>query len=168
MAGDIAVDLTEWDQFAAVLDRDTVRLLDKHMHNAMDGSLNWLLDNITAETPVNFGQLRASFGKEVHGTPFDMIGIVGTSLIYGLPVEMGRKPGKMPPIAPIKLWVTRKLGLKGKAADQAAYAVAWSIGQKGTKGAFMVEQAYQQAISGPEIEKIWADELEKFLEELAR
>lgn len=168
MVDDITVDLTEWDRFATLLDRDSVRLLDKHMHNAMDGSLNWLLENITAETPVNFGLLRASFGTEVHGTPFDMTGIVGTSLIYGLPVEMGRKPGRMPPVAPIKLWVTRKLGIKGKAADQAAYAIAWSIGKKGTKGAFMVEQAYDKAVSGPEIERIWADELEKFLEDLAK
>lgn len=168
MTDDITVDLTEWDKFATLLDRDSVRILDKHMTNAMDGSLNWLLDRITTETPVNFGLLRGSFGTEIHGTPFDMTGIVGTALIYGLPVEMGRKAGRMPPVDAIKLWVVRKLGLKGQAADQAAWAIAISIGRKGTKGAFMVQQAYDQAVGGPEIERIWEHGLEEFLEELAR
>jgi len=168
MTNEITVDVTEWERFALLLDKKSADLLDKHMTNAMDGSLDWLLDQITAETPVNFGLLRASFGKEIHGTAFDLVGIVGTPLVYGLPVETGRAPGKMPPIAPIKLWVVRKLGLKGKAADQAAWAIAYNIGKKGTKGAFMVEQAYNQAVSGPEIEKIWSYELEKFLQELAR
>jgi len=170
MANEITVDLTEWNKFATVLDRDTVRLLDKHMHNAMDGSLALLVDWISAETPVNFGLLRASFGQsvEVHGTPFDMTGLVGTSLIYGLPVEMGRKAGSMPPVDAIKLWAVRKLGLKGKAADQAAWAIAIHLRDNPTKGAFMVQQAFDQAVSGPELESVWADELEKFLKDLAK
>jgi len=168
MSQEITVDLTEWYKFATLLDQKSADLLEKHMHNAMDGSLNWLLDRITAETPVNFGTLRASFAKEIHGTAYDMTGIVGTSLVYGLPVEMGRKPGRMPPVDAIKLWVVRKLGIKGQDADRVAYAIAYSIGKKGTKGAFMVQQAYDQAVSGPEIERIWADELDKFLQELAR
>jgi len=168
MTDEITIDLTEWNQFATLLDRKSADLLDKHMHNAMDGSLDWLLEQITAETPVNFGTLRASFAKEIHGTSYDLVGIVGTPLVYGLPVELGRKPGKMPPIAPIKLWVVRKLGVKGPEADKVAYAIAWTIGKKGTTGAHMVEQAYDKAVSGPEIEQIWADELDKFLQELAR
>jgi hypothetical protein len=168
MADDITIDVSEWVRWAATLDRDTKRLIDKHMRNAMDGSLDWLLERITAKTPVNFGTLRASFAKEIHGSSYNMTGRVGTALIYGWPVETGRKPGKMPPVDAIKLWVVRKLGISGKEADKVAWAIAYSIGKKGTEGAHMVEQAYDDAVSGPEITRIWEYELEQFLRELAR
>ena len=168
MAREITVDLSEWNEFALVLSRESADLLDKHMHNAMDGSLDWLLEQITTRTPVNFGTLRASFGKEIHGTSFDLVGEVATPLVYGMPVEMGRSAGKLPPVDAIKLWATRKLGLSGKEADQAAWAIAYHLKTHATPGAHMVEQAYQQAVSGPEIDRIWGYELEQFLEELAR
>ena len=175
---DITIDLSEWKAFALAMG-ESAGLLDKHMRNAMDGSLDWLLDRITIEhmgqqfgkNPahgVNFGHLRGSFSKEIYGTTYNMVGIAGTPMVYGLPVEMGRSAGRMPPVDAIKLWAVRKMGLSGKEADRAAWAIAYHIGKHGTKGVHMVEQAFDQAVSGPEIETIWAYELEEFLKELAK
>lgn len=44
----------------------------------------------------------------------------------------GRRPGKMPPIAPILKWVQAKFGLTGQSAMSRAYAVAHTIAEEGT------------------------------------
>jgi enoyl-CoA hydratase/carnithine racemase len=88
--------------------------------------------------------------------------------VYGLPVEFGRKAGRMPPVDAIRLWVVRKLQITGDEADKAAWAIARHIGARGTEGAYMVTQAYNRAIGGNEIANIWSYELERFIEELTK
>src|SRR5699024_10923295 len=44
----------------------------------------------------------------------------------------GRRPGKIPPIAPILNWVQAKFGISGQEAMSRAYAVAYTIAEKGT------------------------------------
>lgn len=44
----------------------------------------------------------------------------------------GRKPGKMPPIAPIERWVNFKLGIQGVQARGMAFAIATKIKNEGT------------------------------------
>ena len=169
MSQDIQVDVREWAMWVLVLGREARSAMERHMHNAMDGSLDRILEWITQETPVNLGLLRGSFATSVYGQAFDLRGEAATSLIYGWPVETGRDPGKPPPVDAIKLWARRKLGLSGAELDQAAYAIARRIGQRGTTGALMVEQAYQRAAqAGSDIDRIWEYELEQFLQEMAR
>ncbi len=45
----------------------------------------------------------------------------------------GRSVGKQPPIKPLEKWVNNKLGITGKDARSVAFAVAFKIGDKGTK-----------------------------------
>ncbi len=45
----------------------------------------------------------------------------------------GRSSGKKPPIAPLEKWVNDKLGISGKDARSVAFAVAFKIGEEGTK-----------------------------------
>lgn len=165
MANEITVDLSEWRRFALHLGQSG-KLLEKHMRNAMDGSLDLLTEWITSETPVNTGALRGSFAQDVYGAPFGMTGVVASPLIYGLPAEYGRKAGRMPPVDAIKLWVVRKLQLTGDEAEQAAWAIAVHLKSHPTKGAFMVKKAYDRAVSGDEIDKIWQYELKRFVEDL--
>lgn len=68
-------------------------------------------------------------------------GVVGTPLAYAAPVEFGTRPHK-PPIAPLRLWVKKILGLSDKKADAAAEAIAWKIFHRGTKGAAMFQRAF--------------------------
>ena len=52
--------------------------------------------------------------------------------VYGAVMELGRKPGAPgPPLAPIKEWVRRKLGLQGKELDSAAFLIRRKIHVKG-------------------------------------
>jgi len=162
----IELDLPGWDAFLDDL-ADAPESLAEHMHNAMDASLDLLIDWTSAETPVNLGLLRSSWTKEVTGERVTLIGEMFTPLTYGWPVERGRRPGQMPPVDAIKLWARRKLGLSGDELEQAAYLIARAIGRRGTDGAAMVYQAFNRAVSGNEIDRLWEYELERFLQELA-
>ncbi len=48
-------------------------------------------------------------------------------------LTVGRAPGKKPPIDPLEKWVNDKFGITGKKARGVAFAVAYNIGEKGTK-----------------------------------
>lgn len=73
--------------------------------------------------------------------PGGVMGMVGTSLSYAEPVELGTKP-HMPPIQPLIEWVEVVLGLEGEAAEQAAQSIAWKIAKKGTEGKFMFRDGF--------------------------
>ena len=68
-------------------------------------------------------------------------GMVGTPAIYGESVEYGTRP-HFPPLAPIRFWVEKKLGLSGKEAKSAAFCIARAISKRGTKGAHMFNKAF--------------------------
>lgn len=164
----ITVDTSEWEQFADKLD-DT-SLLEGHMRRAMEATLDGLVEMISAETPVGVsGNLRASWGQNVDiaGTVMDLRGIVMTPLIYGWSVEAGREPGTWPLEAAITLWAKRKFGLSGDKLETAVYFIRKSIFERGTKAAEMVGGAFRQ-MKGTMLERIWAGQLELFLEDLAR
>lgn len=86
-----------------------------------------LKGSIAAQEPVVLGD--------------SVIGIVGTSLAYAVPVEMGTKP-HMPPIEPLQDWAKHKLGLSEDEAKGAARAIAMKIKARGTEGAHMFEKAF--------------------------
>lgn len=160
----ITVDASEWEEFAVTLE-DT-SLLEKHMHNAMDATLDALIEMITAETPVNTGLLKGSFTKDIRGQAMDLTGIVATPLIYGWPVEEGRDPGTWPNEAAITLWAKRRYGLSGDKLEMAVWFIRKKIFERGTTGAFMVDQAFKR-MQGRMLENIWDAELEAFLKALA-
>lgn len=91
------------------------------------GTNGWLAMSIAMAEPVV--------------TPVGVLGIVGTSLRYAEPVELGSKP-HMPPILPLVDWATVVLGLDGKDAEQAAWAIARKIAKKGTEGKFMFRDGF--------------------------
>lgn len=65
-------------------------------------------------------------------------GVVGVGEAYGGAVEFGRRPGKMPPVAPIERWASIKLGAPG-----AGFVIARKIGRKGTKAQPYMEPAFK-------------------------
>lgn len=53
---------------------------------------------------------------------------------YAPVLEHGRRPGRPgPPVAPIREWAARKLGLSGAELDRVAWAVRNAIHRRGTK-----------------------------------
>jgi hypothetical protein len=49
-------------------------------------------------------------------------------------VEYGRRPGKMPPVEAIQVWVAVKLKIGGKENRRVAFAIAHKIAANGIKG----------------------------------
>ena len=70
-----------------------------------------------------------------------VIGTVGTSLDYAVPVETGTRP-HMPPIQPLQDWAMHVLGVSSVDAPSVAWAVARKIAARGTEGAHMFERAF--------------------------
>jgi hypothetical protein len=122
------------------------QIVERAVSDTMLTSVNFIKGAVVKRTPVNFGLLRAGVDTGVRGRGTSIHGEVfagGVGLKYGLPVERGRKPGKMPPVDVIKLWVTRKGIASGDEADQAAFLIARAIGRRGTKGAHMFERGFK-------------------------
>lgn len=96
-------------------------------------------------TPVGAGpyHLRDTiFPKVEMGEP--VMGILGTPAPYGEAIELGTKP-HFPPVAPILFWVENKLGLSGKEALSAAYAIVRKIGKTGTYGTHMFQYGFERS-----------------------
>jgi hypothetical protein len=90
------------------------------------------------------GGLRGSIFSEVRGVPARREALIASSVFYAPIVEVGRHPGRYPPIGPIQLWVTRKLQVPPGEAASVAFLVSRKIGLRGTQGAHMFERAMTQ------------------------
>ena len=99
---------------------------------------------IKEKTPVGAGpiHLRDTIHQKVQVSGARVIGIVGTPLKHGVPVEMGTRP-HFPPLGPIQLWVEKKLGYEGKEAKSVAFLIARAISKRGTKGREMFGSAFE-------------------------
>jgi len=100
---------------------------------------------VVKETPRGAsGLLRGSVITELRGTPL-RVGVVLSSMFYAPYVERGRRPGRRPPVAALRLWVVRKLGIRdAKQARAVAFVIARKIGRVGTGGAAMFFKASQR------------------------
>lgn len=152
------------------IERDTGPIADR-VNATMIAGLDLLVEQIALRLPgpegVNTGALRGSIAR---GEPVRrgamLEGIVGTPLIYGLPVELGRRPGgKMPPVDAILFWVIRKQLVSRAEAPGFAWAIAQKIATDGTEGMFMFRDGFKAA--APHIERIWDDMLDWIVNYLA-
>lgn len=125
------------------------QILDEELRRAMRVALDHTEEQVAGRTPVNVGKLRGSIATEIQGRAVNIRGIVATPLIYGLPVERGRRPGKMPPVDAIEYWVIRKgIASPGPESRSVAFLIARAIGARGTKGAFMFQEGLKAATPG--------------------
>lgn len=132
-------------------------IIQQNLVAAMDEVTMRLWREIQILTPLgNSGSsgLRGSIQVEVKprggpvrmGTP--IVGIIGTPLVYGQVVEMGRRAGKgKPPVKALREWVAYRLGLSGEELERATYAVRNKIAVEGTKGVHMFERAFNENLS---------------------
>jgi len=121
--------------------------LDDTLRQAMLHSLQLIASEAKAKknAPVDTGRLRASIGaktkegiREVKGVGADVVGRVGSRVEYAIYQEIGRRPGKMPPIAPIEEWA-RRHGMAGM-----GFVIARAIGRRGLKGKRFLERAAKE------------------------
>lgn len=95
-------------------------------------------------TPWGAGpiHLRDTIAGKVSVSGETAMGILGTPLEHGEPVELGTKP-HFPPVGPIRHWVETKLGYSGDEAKSVAFLIARAISKRGTKGASMFTKGYE-------------------------
>lgn len=136
------------------------------VRNMMTISLDLMEQLVVKYTPVGAtAALRGSISSFMEGSPETvLLGHTVHGMLYGDAAETGRAPGRAPmemrndklaAVPGLVLWVTRKLGASGDEAEAIAFAIARSIGRKGTKGAHMFEKAFKEG--GRRLILFWAD-----------
>ncbi len=137
----IVIDASDVARFERAYQR-APEIVDRAVARRMAGLMQDLASDVQSKTPTAFGTLRASIGTDVQVRPgLGVTGVVGTSLAHAVPVELGTRP-HMPPVQPIKLWAEKKLGLSGKEALRAAWAIAMTIKRRGTLGVGMFHRSF--------------------------
>lgn len=112
-------------------------ILEGELRQFVETVIAHLQGEVQERTPTTFGTLRASIIGDVQVLPGIAVqGRVGTPLAYAVAVELGTKP-HMPPVQPLINWARQKLGVSGKQAESAGWAIAKSIARRGTKGHYM-------------------------------
>lgn len=135
----------EWARYPDLVEREVTR--------AMYESVMTLQAEVVEKAPVGVtSNLRNSIFHLVERRPMMIRGTVATGpgAPYGAAVNDGTKP-HFPPLAPIRRWVERKLGVPVNRSWFVARSIQRKIGRVGTKGQKYGEQslaAKQSAING--------------------
>ncbi len=142
-------------------------VLDQIQREYLELGLTVLAGHVSEAAPRNFGHLAQSFGAnpasseggiQILGATErgQLTGRVFSSLPHAIVMDQGRAPGKpisQAGVANINLWVRRKLGLSGKDADRATYAICWAIRRRGIEGRRYAEKGFGAAL--PEIDQLF-------------
>ena len=89
------------------------------------------ITSIRSNGTGNTGRLAGSL--KILRKPLAMKARLFTSVGYGLYVEEGRKPGRMPPVEPLADWARQKLRVGSKEARGVGFLVARKIAREGTR-----------------------------------
>lgn len=101
------------------------------------------------------GYLRRSWSIQP-AAPTRLVSSVYTNVEYALPVELGRR-AEWVPIAPLELWVRRKLGISEPAATSVAWAISTKKSRTPTPGQFFFQRSLQETL--PRIQRQLFDSL---------
>lgn len=104
------------------------------LKGAMTTSLLLIESDARRGVKRDTGRLQNSITHSISGNGLE--GKVGPSVAYGLYVEMGRRPGKMPPISAVEGWA-RRHGIN-------PFLVARAIGRKGIKAQPFLIPAFEK------------------------
>lgn len=152
----------------AALWQQAPELVQQEMVAAAEESSMLLQREVVERTPQG-----ASAGSGLSGSILaqpvtffegDVVSLVGTSLNYAMPVELGTKP-HFPPLQPLTEWAQVVLGLDGEEAEAAALAIARKISHHGTEGKFMFRDGFKA--SEPYIKQRFGRALAQIKQELS-
>lgn len=145
---------------------ETRKIIEQELTTASIKSVGEFHGALVPKTPFAFGFLRNSWQQRVFKRGKDVIGQVRSTAPHAWPVEEGSKP-HFPPIAPIELWVKRKLQIKdAKQAKAIAFLIARKIAKFGTKAVHMVRDTFREKKSS--IESNYKQALSNITQRIAR
>jgi len=129
----------------------TLPVYEKEFRAGLTDATMLVQREVVTRTPSQKGDLRRSISSDVKGAGLNMHGVVGTPMVYALPVEMGAGP-HFPPVDRIGLWVRRvnmSIEYLGRplAIAQMAFLVARSISQRGLSPHWMFRDGLSAARS---------------------
>lgn len=125
MTANYTIRTTGLDGAEAALDSD---ILHKPARNLLTRSGIKVQGLAREKSVVDRGGLRDSVAYEVDPAAFPRSVEVGSNLEYARATELGRPPGKMPPVGPLENWARRK----GLGAGL-GWPIALKIRDQGTK-----------------------------------
>lgn len=112
------------------------------MQDGMEKAAMLVTRSARIKAPVDTGRLRASIVPEVRVQGKDVVGVIGSNVVYAPFVELGTKP-HFPPIASLEVWA-RRHGMN-------AYVVARAIAKKGTAAHPYLQPAFDENRSAIEV-----------------
>lgn len=122
------------------LQRKTEQMIaDLHgtpMLNAMRDSTLLVQRKARQNSPVDTGRLRASILPEIRASQTEVLGVVGSNVLYAPYMELGTPP-HWPPIGALEVWARRH--------GMSAFVVARAISRKGTKPRKFLEIAFRDS-----------------------
>jgi hypothetical protein len=124
------------------------------MHAAIDECTMLVEREVKENTPTGATEtLVNSIFSNTEVASDSVIGMVATSAVHALPVELGTKPHSISIAGQqaIRDWVIKKLGIAADEVDAVTNAVIWKIRRYGTKGAHMFERAFNS--TRPQVEQ---------------
>lgn len=129
----------------------TVQIFNEEFGRAMTGALLFLKREIQKRTPVRTGTLRGSIAEEIRGTGLNMQGVVGTPVIYALPIEHGTKR-YWPPFTPLGIWAKRegigaKIGRPDASLQELGFIVSRQIARQGIRARHMFTEGFEASKS---------------------
>ncbi len=119
------------------------RVIDEEMRRALNAGVLHLKGAILPETPVGVtGALRQGVQTSITGDALSLVGRVFDPVAYAMPVESGSRP-HFPPVAPLQLWVRRKLGITDEGeARSVAFLICRAISRRGTRAVQMFRRSF--------------------------
>ena len=126
-----------------LFDGTASKVVAEEMDRAMNASVLHLKGQILPLVPVNSGILRRGVATSITGEGVAVVGRVFDPVAYAVPVELGSRP-HFPPLAPIALWVRRKLGISNEGeARSVAFLIARKISRRGTPPREFFKQGFE-------------------------
>jgi hypothetical protein len=136
-------------------------ILDREMLRATQDSVRLISRNIRARAPVGATRrLQMGIRGKALGPGKGVIKVEGPAAKYAQFSEAGRRPGRWPPVAPIRLWVRVILRPPRKMLDSVTFLVRRKIGQEGTRGAHFFRSA--AAKSREQVQRIFERAMNRF------
>ena len=119
------------------------KVIDEEFRQALNAGVLHLKGQIQPATPVGVtSHLRQGVQTSITGAATSLVGRVFDPVAYAMAVEGGSRP-HFPPVAPLQLWVRRKLGIGNeKEARSVAFLIARAISRRGTPAVRMFRNAW--------------------------